>query len=125
MLSRALAQLDSLREPLTADRPIADLERFEVTWKEALGRALCAPLTGADARSLAALHRDIGLLPKYKSYAIKASSPLGYSIFLQEPGKGFSFQQHRHHKVEIFHVLDITPGAFALICTLDEWNSFY
>ncbi|HZF08137.1 MAG TPA: hypothetical protein VFE33_05030 [Thermoanaerobaculia bacterium] len=125
MLSRALAQLESLREPLTADLPIADLEKFEVDWKQALGRAMVAPLTGADARRLAALHRDIGLLPKYKSYAIKASSPLGYSIFLQEPGKGFSFQQHRHHKVEIFHVLEALPGAFALLCTLDEWTAGY
>src|SRR5947209_4608400 len=125
MISRALAQLESLREPLTADLPIADLETFEVDWKQALGRALSAPLSGADARRLATLHQDIGLLPKYKSYAIKASSPLGYSIFLQEPGKGFSFQQHRHHKVEIFHVLEALPGAFALLCTLDEWNAGY
>jgi len=43
-VARALEQLASLREPLTADRPIADLERFEAEWKEALGRALGAPL---------------------------------------------------------------------------------
>ena len=119
MISRALAQLESLREPLTADLPIADLETFEVDWKQALGRALSAPLSGADARRLATLHQDIGLLPKYKSYAIKASSPLGYSIFLQEPGKGFSFQQHRHHKVEIFHVLEALPALRPALDDLD------
>jgi len=124
-VASALEQLESLREPLTSDMPIDDLERFEASWKHALGRALLGPLTGADARRLAAFHRDINLLPKYKSYAIKASSPLGYSIFFQEQGKGFSFQQHRHHKIEIFHVLDALPGAFALICTLAEWNAAY
>jgi len=108
-----------------ADMPIEALERVEDSWKRALGELLSAPLTGAEARRVAAFQRDVGLLPKYKSYAIKASSPLGYSVFFQEPGKGFSFQQHRHHKVEIFHILEAMPGAFALLCTLDEWNAAY
>ncbi len=120
-----LEQLEALREPLTSDMPIAQLESFEDSWKDALGTLLSAPLTGDEARRLAAFQRDVGLLPKYKSYAIKASSPLGYSVFFQEPGQGFSFQQHRVHKVEIFHVLDTRPGAFALICSLDEWNAAY
>jgi hypothetical protein len=121
----ALAEIEGLREALTQDLPIARLEEIEASFKRALGRALAGPLSGADARRLAALHRDIGLLPKYKTYAIKASSPLGYSVFFQEPGKGFSFQQHRYHKVEIFHVLAALPGAYAFICTLDEWNAAY
>jgi hypothetical protein len=104
---------------------IESLEQFEASWKLALDEIMTAPLTGSDARRIAAFQRDVGLLPKYKSYAIKASSPLGYSVFFQEPGQGFSFQQHRHHKVEIFHVLDVNPGSFALICTLDEWNALY
>jgi hypothetical protein len=124
-VASALEQLEWLREPLTSDMPIAALERFEESWKRALGELMIAPLTGSDARHVAAFQRDIGLLPKYKSYAIKASSPLGYSVFFQEPGKGFSFQQHRHHKVEIFHVLAAGPGSFALICTLDEWNAVF
>jgi hypothetical protein len=124
-VSSPLEQLESLREPLTSDMPIESLERFEASWKQAMGEIMAAPLTGNDARRLAAFQRDIGLLPKYKSYAIKASSPLGYSVFFQEPGQGFSFQQHRHHKVEIFHVLDARPGSFALICALDEWNAAY
>ena len=93
-----LEQLEALREPLTSDMPIESLEQFEASWKRALGAIMAAPLTGSDARRVAAFQRDIGLLPKYKSYAIKASSPLGYSVFFQEPGQGFSFQQHRHHK---------------------------
>ena len=120
-----LEQLEALREPLTSDMPIERLERFEASWKNALDEILAAPLTGSEARRVAAFQRDIGLLPKYKSYAIKASSPLGYSVFFQEPGQGFSFQQHRVHKVEIFHVLATRPGAFALICSLDEWNAAY
>lgn len=121
----ALEQLELLRESLTSDLPIEALERFEESWKHALGELLFVPLTGSNARFLAAFQRDIGLLPKYKSYAIKASSPLGYSVFFQEPGKGFSFQQHRHHKVEIFHVLDAGPESFAFVCTLAEWNAVY
>lgn len=121
----ALEQLEALREPLTSDMPIERLERFEAAWKQALGELLAAPLTGGEARRIAAFQRDIGLLPKYKSYAIKASSPLGYSVFFQEPGQGFSFQQHRVHKVEIFHVLDTLPGSFALICSLAAWNEAY
>jgi hypothetical protein len=124
-VTSALEQLELLRESLTSDLPIETLERFEESWKHALGELLFAPLTGSDARYLAAFQRDIGLLPKYKSYAIKASSPLGYSVFFQEPGKGFSFQQHRQHKVEIFHVLDAGPESFAFICTLAEWNAVY
>jgi hypothetical protein len=120
-----LEQLEALREPLTSDMSIEGLESFEAAWKDALDELLTTPLTGSEARQVAAFQRDIGLLPKYKSYAIKASSPLGYSVFFQEPGQGFSFQQHRHHKVEIFHVLDTRPGAFALICSLDEWNAAY
>jgi hypothetical protein len=121
----ALDRLEALREPLTSDLAIAALEDFEASWKDLLGEILTAPLTGGEARQVAAFQRDIGLLPKYKSYAIKASSPLGYSVFFQEPGQGFSFQQHRHHKVEIFHVLDTRPGAFALLCTLDDWQARY
>ena len=121
----ALERLDALREPLTSDMPIESLERLEASWKCVLEEVMTASLTGSEARRIAAFQRDVGLLPKYKSYAIKASSPLGYSVFFQEPGQGFSFQQHRHHKVEIFHVLDAMPGAFALICALDEWNALY
>jgi hypothetical protein len=124
-MAGALERLEALREPLTSDMSIESLEQFEASWKHILDEMMTAPLTGSDARRIAAFQRDIGLLPKYKSYAIKASSPLGYSVFFQEPGQGFSFQQHRHHKVEIFHVLDVTPGAFALICSLDEWNASY
>ncbi len=121
----ALERLEGLREPLTSDMSIEVLEQFEDVWKRALADLLTAPITGSDARRVAVFQRDVGLLPKYKSYAIKASSPLGYSVFFQEPGKGFSFQQHRHHKVEIFHVLDARPDSFALICSLDEWSSVY
>jgi len=118
-------RLERLREPLTSDMPIESLETFEASWKRALSEAMRVPLSGSDARVLATFQRDVGLLPKYKSYAIKASSPLGYSVFFQEPRRGFSFQQHRHHKVEIFHILEAMPGSFALLCTLEEWTAVY
>lgn len=121
----ALDQLESLREPLTSDMSIEALEGFEASWKHLLAEILGAPLTGSEARRVAAFQRDVGLLPKYKSYAIKASSPLGYSVFFQEPGQGFSFQQHLQHKVEIFHVLEARPDSFALICTLEDWSASY
>jgi hypothetical protein len=124
-VASAIEELESLREPLTSDMSIEALERFETSWKEVLRELLRAPLTGDEARTVAAFQRDVGLLPKYKSYAIKASSPLGYSVFFQEPGKGFSFQQHRHHKIEIFHVLEAAPESFALLCSLAEWNADY
>ncbi len=120
-----LDRLETLRAPLTSDMSIDALEEFEASWKQALGKLLTAPLSGSEARRVAEFQRDVGLLPKYKSYAIKASSPLGYSVFFQEAGQGFSFQQHRRHKVEIFHVLDTSPGAFALLCTLEDWNAHY
>jgi hypothetical protein len=121
----ALEQLEELRAPLMSDMPIAALERYEESWKHALSELLTSPLSGNQARMIAAFQRDVGLLPKYKSYAVKASSPLGYSVFFQEPRKGFSFQQHLHHKVEIFHVLETGPEAFALLCTLAEWSAVY
>lgn len=123
--AEALEQLESLREPLTSDMSIEALEGFEAVWKHVLWNLMRAPLTGSEARQVASFQREIGLLPKYKSYAVKASSPLGYSVFFQEPGQGFSFQQHRQHKVEIFHVLDTRADSFALICTLDDWNAHY
>ena len=121
----ALEQLEELRAPLTSDMPIAALERHEESWKHALSELLCSPLTGSQARAVAAFQRDVGLLPKYKSYAIKASSPLGYSVFLQRPGEGFSFQQHVTHKTEIFYILDVLQGGFVFLCDFEDWQRIY
>jgi hypothetical protein len=62
---------------------------------------------------------------KYKAYAIKASTFLGYSLFLQNPHQGFSFQRHIAHKTEIFHIIKPLPGAFVFLCEYDTWQKIY
>jgi hypothetical protein len=74
---------------------------------------------------VAEFQKDIGLLCKYKSYAIKCASPLGYSIFLQNEGEGFSFQRHITHKTEVFHILDVKPGGYVFICDFKDWEQCY
>src|SRR5205814_1100606 len=95
-----------LVDALRADSPIAVLEHSERELKQILVRELAAPMDGAQMRALASFQQALGFLLKYKSYAVKAASPLGYSVFLQRPGEGFSFQQHVTHKTEIFLILD-------------------
>ena len=76
-------------------------------------------------RELASGQRDLGFLLKDKSYAIKASTPLGYSVFLQNRAEGFSFQRHITHKTEIFYILDVLPGGYVFICDFGEWERIY
>jgi mannose-6-phosphate isomerase-like protein (cupin superfamily) len=120
-----LELLPALAEYLTSDLPIAALECYEDVLKAVLRRELAGEVGGDTARAIAAFQRRVGPLLKYKSYAIKASSPLGYSIFLQNPGEGFSFQRHLAHKTEVFHILDVHPGGFVFLCTFDEWVECY
>ena len=122
---QASAALAALVEPLRADSPIAVLEDAERTLKSVLQRELAAPLDGAGIRELASLQQRLGFLLKYKSYAVKAASPLGYSVFLQQPGEGFSFQQHVVHKTEMFYFLDVPAGGFVFLCDFDEWQRIY
>jgi len=117
--------LPALAEYLTSDLRIAVLEAYESVWKAVLRRELAGEVSGDTARAIAAFQRRVGLLLKYKSYAVKASSPLGYSIFLQNPGEGFSFQRHLTHKTEVFHILDVHPGGFVFLCSFDEWTRCY
>lgn len=115
----------SLVDALRADSPIAVLEQSERQLKEILTHELATPLDGARMRALASFQRDVGFLLKYKSYAVKAASPLGYSVFLQRPGEGFSFQQHVRHKTEIFYILDVLPGGFVFLCDFADWQRVY
>jgi mannose-6-phosphate isomerase-like protein (cupin superfamily) len=121
----APASWTSLARQLRADPPIAVLEQFERELKEMLAHELTAPPDGARIRALASFQRDLGFLLKYKSYAVKAASPLGYSVFLQRPGKGFSFQQHVTHKTEIFYILDVLPGGYVFLCDFEAWRKIY
>lgn len=115
----------SMVDALRADSPIAVLEASERQLKHILQRELSQPLDGDRMRSLARFQQDLGFLLKYKSYAVKAASPLGYSVFLQRPGEGFSFQQHTTHKTEIFFILDVLPGGFVFLCDFDDWTRIY
>lgn len=122
---RGLDLLPVLEPYLASDLPIAVLERFEGVYKGVLSEVLRPGLPAENARRVAAFQQRLGLLLKYKSYAVKASHPLGYSIFLQNPGEGFSFQRHLTHKVEVFHVLDAHPGGFLFLSTFEEWQAVY
>ncbi len=114
-----------LVDALRADSPIAVLEAAERQLKEILTRELAAELDGPRVRALASFQRDLGFLLKYKPYAVKAASPLGYSVFLQRRGEGFSFQQHVTHKTEIFYILDVQPGGFVFLCDFADWQRIY
>src|SRR5262249_50425572 len=108
-----------------ADSPIAVLEQFERQLKAMLSLELQVPLDGARVRALASFQRDLGFLLKYKSYAVKAASPLGYSVFLQRPGAALSFQPHVVHETELFDLLDVLPGGYVFLCDFDAWRSIY
>src|SRR5215467_1525261 len=124
-MTDSTAPLASLVDALRADSPIATLEAAERQLKTVLQEQLARPLDGDQIRSLAAFQQDLGFLLKYKSYAVKAASPLGYSVFLQRPREGFSFQQHVTHKTEIFYILDVLAGGYVFLCDFDEWREIY
>src|SRR2546423_14153286 len=101
------------------------IEQSERQLKQILARELAAPMDVRRMRALASFQQDVGFLLKYKSYAVKAASPLGYSVFLQRRGEGFSFQQHVTHKTEIFYILDVLPGGFVFLCDFGDWQRIY
>jgi hypothetical protein len=120
-----LNALDPIKTHLLKEHPIDIVERLESIVKIVLRRYLSGDVSGAEARRIAEFQKDAGLLLKYKSYAIKAASPLGYSIFIQSPGQGFSFQQHVTHKTEVFHILQPLQNALVFICPYEEWRHCY
>jgi mannose-6-phosphate isomerase-like protein (cupin superfamily) len=117
--------LPILERAFCRDLPFETLERLESVLKHIVRSVCAAPASGAAARELAAFQQRIGLLFKYKSYTVKAANPLGYSIFLQNPGQGFSFQRHVTHKVELFHVLHVHPGGYVFLCDYADWLRVY
>lgn len=123
--ARGLDILDPLRELLHDDLPIEQTERLEALLKAVLRHAFQKPVSGSDARRIAAFQKALGFILKYKSYAIKAASPLGYSIFLQNEREGFSFQRHIVHKLEVFHILEVKPGGYVFLCDYGHWNRVY
>src|SRR3954452_15462040 len=117
--------LAPLAEYLGRDLPIDALERLETLLKAILGAACARGATGQEARAIAAFQQRIGFLLKYKPYAVKCANPLGYSLFLQNAGEGFSFQRHTEHKVEVFHILDVLPGGYAFMCDYAAWQEVF
>ena len=120
-----LEQLDALVEPLRTDAPIGEVERHEETLKRVLGAVFERGATPAEGRRIAAFQRDVGLIMKYKPYAVKASTPLGFSLFLQEPRQGFSFQKHSVRKVEAFHILEVDADSYVFLAPWPEWQRVY
>jgi hypothetical protein len=116
---------DTLITHLRSDLPIEDLEKWEQSAKHTVATMAQSIEAPGVALSIARLVQSIGFLAKRKPYAMKASHLLGYSIFLQEPGQGFSFQRHLTHKVEVFHVIEAHAGALAFLCPFQEWLQLY
>jgi hypothetical protein len=125
VISHGLNSLPALRDFLHQDLPIEQTERLEALVKAILRAAMSCPMSGSDARQIALFQKELGFILKYKSYAIKAASPVGYSIFLQNEGEGFSFQCHVVHKLEVFHILSVKPGGYVFLCDYDEWRRIY
>jgi mannose-6-phosphate isomerase-like protein (cupin superfamily) len=121
----AIDALPALVGRLTGDLPIDELEEVEAQLKAILHAACRHEVSAAEAREIALFQRQVGFLLKYKPYAVKCASPLGYSLFLQNPGEGFSFQRHTEHKIEAFHVLEVLPGGYAFVCDFAEWEAAY
>jgi hypothetical protein len=124
-LEKNLEAAEMLQGNLAKDLPIEELEKFEKAYKDTLKNIFSEKNSGETARRLAVIQKNIGLIFKYKPYTIKASNPLGYSIFFHNQGKGFSFQQHTSHKMEVFHILDVLPGGYVFVCTYDDWKKIY
>jgi mannose-6-phosphate isomerase-like protein (cupin superfamily) len=120
-----LDALPVLARLLAADAPIEVAERFESILKSVLLEQLGGGVDGPTARRVARFQQQVGFLFKYKSYAIKCATPLGYSVFFQRPGEGFSFQRHVTRKTEVFHVVDVQPGGYAFVCAYDDWVRAY
>jgi hypothetical protein len=119
------ADLPSLNKFLHEDLPIEQTERLEARYKKILRSKLTAPMSGPDARELCRLQKELGFVLKYKSYAVKAATPFGYSIFLQNEREGFSFQRHVEHKLEVFHILSVKPGGYVFLCDYEDWKRVY
>lgn len=103
--------LDQLIAKLQEDQSYNDLEIHEDEFKITMKRLFQA------GNLVEIVHKtlELGLLLKYKSYGVKCSTLLGYSIFLLNPNEGFSFQRHADFKTELFHCIETRPGGYAFI----------
>ncbi len=125
VVSLGFGALPALLEAMRAEGTIDEVERLEDLLKASLGSLFERGISASEAIELARLHAGLGFTIKLKSYAIKATTPLGYSVFLQEPGRGFSFQRHLEHKVELFHILAAPPGSLVFVSDFADWERAY
>ncbi len=125
LTAQGIDLLPAIGDYLQEDANIDKTEAVERVLKSILTVLFKGPLTGPTCRKIALFQNSYRFAYKYKSYAVKAATPLGYSIFLQEPGEGFSFQRHITHKTEVFHILDTKPGALVFLCEFDDWQRHY
>lgn len=125
IISSGLTVLPALQECFNKQNDISTLERYENVLKAVLLDYCTPTMSGEDARKIAEFQKKVGFLFKFKTYTIKATNPLGYSVFLHEPKEGFSFQIHKEHKVEVFHILQVMPGGYVFLCTYEDWKKTY
>lgn len=125
LADHAIDSLHILTDYLVQDLPIHTVERFEQLFKEMLKAIFSRKIAGSELREVITIQQRLGFLLKYKSYAIKASNPLGYSVFIQNKGEGFSFQQHILHKTEVFHILEVLDGGYVFLCEYKDWLENY
>lgn len=119
------ALLETYTRLLTKDRDIVQTEQFEKSYKLIL-KKIAASGDPELAFHAALTQKRIGFILKYKSYGIKAATPLGFSLFFLEPGEGFSFQRHRNFKTETLHFISTRSRRnFAYLCDSDEWDTVY
>ncbi len=125
LTSQGIDLLPAIGEYLRTDANIDKTEAVERVLISILKVLFQGPLPGSTCRQIALFQNSYRFAYKYKSYAVKAATPLGYSIFLQEPGEGFSFQRHITHKTEVFHILATKPGALVFLCEFEDWQQRY
>lgn len=125
LFDHGLDSLNILVDYMSRDLPIEKIETYEKLSKDLLKWIFSRAFSSDTAREVIRIQKRIGFLLKYKSYAIKASNPLGYSIFIQNKGEGFSFQQHITHKTEVFHILEVLSGGYVFICDHKNWVKYY
>ena len=116
------AALAELSARLSEPAPILEVERIERVLKDHWAHAQDAALSDEQVHRFVTCFLDVGYLRKLKTYGPKFSTPFGYSLFDLHPGEGFSIQVHEEEKIEAFHVLDVRPGGFALVCSREAWD---
>jgi len=125
-VKKKLNQLQKLAKTMRVDLSILKLEKLETKFKSIIKVLINYDIGNVEiALSIAKIQKDLGLLFKYKSYGVKACTPLGYSIFLLNRGEGFSFQNHLSFKTELFNVLSVLPGGYLFVASQKDWEKCF